>query len=157
MNQSILGAKYCLVNRLVRVDYRTTNLTTSKGRALRTVTLDRRGTASETAFGAADDVRPGWWVRERDGDAVLAKFFLDRRIQKVYACSLQRFERLDCVAHGLYMAEQEQLASDGAQPAAPVASPGGSVSSAGSADLRKRKPTLDLRTGSKRTPSGRSI
>ena len=60
MNQSILGAKYCLVNRLVRVDYRTTNLTTSKGRALRTVTLDRRGTASETAFGATDDVRPFW-------------------------------------------------------------------------------------------------
>ena len=76
------GTQYCTPGALVRVEYGTTNQETTKGRSVRCVTLDRRGTVSETTYGKADDVSPGWWVRERAGETVLTKFFLDRRIRE---------------------------------------------------------------------------
>ena len=141
MNAGFPGATYCTPGALVRLEYGTTNISTAKGRSIRCVTLDRRGTVSQTAYGAADDVSPGWWVRERHGEAVLAKFFLDRRIKEVWRCPLARFERLDSAAHRIYMAEQQvDQKPDGTVPGA-----GSRSSSSGSDRGRKRKPTRELR------------
>ena len=68
MATSFRGSKHCTPGALVRIEYGTTNQETTQGLSIRCVTLDRRGTVSETAYGKAGDASPGWWVRERAGE-----------------------------------------------------------------------------------------
>ena len=67
-------------------------------------------------YGKAGDVSPGWWVRERAGEAVLTKFFVDRRINTVWACSLKRLARLDIAAHGVYWRSSRSWMALSVQP-----------------------------------------
>ena len=146
MTTGFPGSQHCIAGALVRIEYGTTNQATAKGLSVRCVTLDRRGTVSETTYGKADDLSPGWWVRERAGEAVLKKFFLDRRIRAVWQCSSTRLARLDIVDHRVYQAEQH------AGPDEPAAQSGTGdrtdrSSSSGGQPTRKREPTRELHSG----------
>ena len=55
-------------------------------------------------------------VRERAGEAVLTKFFVDRRINTVWACSLKRLARLDIAAHGVYWRSSRSWMALSVQP-----------------------------------------
>ena len=50
MATSFRGSKHCTPGALVRIEYGTTNQETTQGLSIRCVTLDRRGTVSETAY-----------------------------------------------------------------------------------------------------------
>ena len=88
-------------------------------------------------------------VRERAGEAVLTKFFVDRRIHTVSVCSLTWLARLHIATHSLYVAEQElggpgEPAGDGG-PAGAVQPRTGTRSDSRGGEWRKREPIRQLR------------
>jgi hypothetical protein len=115
MATSFRGSKHCTPGALVRIEYGTTNQETTKG--LHPVRHARPPWHRERdRYGKAGDVSPGWWVRERAGEAVLTKFFVDRRINTVWACSLKRLARLDIAAHGVYWRSSRSWMALSVQP-----------------------------------------
>ena len=137
MSLSCPGAKHIKINALVRLEYRTTNQQTTKGRNIRCVTVEKQGCVNETVYGKRDDLRRGWWVQERDGRAVERKFFLNQRILEVWSCSAARLFRLDSDAYHQLLAERSL--------ATPVEHDGGSAGAVAVGGKRKTDDTSVMR------------